>query len=242
MGGRLEQSVVFIHGFLGQPTDWQAIAKSLTLPQTSFYFLDLDRDFSVSELNFQSWPDAFLRWMKKEKVTGALNLVGYSLGGRLICPLLEKKFAKKAAFLSSQFGFHDEDLKQRAERRLSNQTWAQNFLNEPWEDVLKEWHQQAIFKDTSEPIRKESDFDRQKLAATLTGFSISEQKDFSSLWQRKDLSLLYLVGEQDLKYRLVAEEIQQKAINTKVSVLKNAGHRLLLDQPQLVAQEISKFF
>ena len=241
MGGRLEQSIVFIHGFLGQPTDWQAVVKSLNLPKTSFYFLDLNRHFSISELNFQSWPEAFLRWIKKEKIPGPLCLVGYSLGGRLLCPLLEKNFAKNAIFISSHFGFHDDELKQRAERRLFSQTWAKKFLQEPWENVIKEWQQQAIFKNSSTPIRIESKFDREKLAATLTGFSASEQKYFSNLWQQKDLSLLYLAGENDLKYKVVGEEIQQKAINTKVSLLKNAGHRLLLDQPQLVAQELSKF-
>ncbi len=241
MGGRLEQNIVFIHGFLGLPSDWQAIEKSLTLAETASHFLDLNRDFSISELNFQSWPDAFLNWTKKKKIIGPLCLVGYSMGGRLICPLLEKNFAKKAIFLSSQFGFHDEDLNQRAERRLFNQNWAQKFLHQPWAHVMEEWHQQTIFKNSVIPARNEADFDRQKLAAALTGFSMSEQKDFSNLWQRKDLSLLYLVGEHDLKYRVVAEELQQKEINTKVSILKNSGHRLLLDQPQLVAQEISKF-
>ncbi len=241
MGGRLEQNIVFIHGFLGQPSDWQAIEQSLLLAKASFHFLDLNRDFSISELNFQSWPEAFLNWTKKKKITGSMCLVGYSMGGRLICPLLEKNFAKKAIFLSSQFGFHDEDLNQRSERRLFNQNWAQKFLHQPWVHVMEEWHHQAIFKNSVVPTRNEGDFDRQKLAASLTGFSMSEQKDFSNLWQRKDLSLLYLVGENDLKYRVVGEELQQKAINTKVITLKNSGHRLLLDQPQLVAQEISKF-
>ncbi len=242
MGGRLEQSIVFIHGFLGQPTDWQAVQKFLNLGETKLYFLDLYRDFSISELNFQSWPEAFLRWTKHKNIPQPTCLVGYSMGGRLICPLLENNFSKKAIFLSSQFGFPEQDLSQRAERRLFSQKWALKFSQEPWENVLKEWHAQAIFKNSSAPFRNECDFDRKKLAATLTGFSVSEQKDFSKLCQRKDLSLLYLAGENDLKYRAMAEEIQQNSNHTKVAILKDAGHRLLLDQPQLVAQEILKFF
>ena len=61
------------------------------------------------------------------------------------------------------------------------------------------------------------------------------------LWQRKNLKLLYLAGENDLKYRNLAEEMKTKAINSKIKIIKNSGHRLLHDQPQLVAQEILKF-
>ena len=237
----MEQSLVFIHGFLGQATDWQPIVSTLGSGRTSFHCLDLNQDFSISELNFQNWTDAFLHWTKKQKISAPMCLVGYSMGGRLIGPLLEKGFANRAVFLSSQFGLPADDFQQRAERRLFNQTWAQKFLNEPWQKVSADWNQQAIFNQSTAPVRKESDFDRQKLAAMLTGFSISEQKDYSSLWQRNDLKTLYMAGENDLKYLALAQEIQAKANNTQVRIIKNAGHRLLLDQPQIVAHEISNF-
>jgi 2-succinyl-6-hydroxy-2,4-cyclohexadiene-1-carboxylate synthase len=238
----LEQSLVFIHGFLGQPGDWQPVMKALGKGVTSFHFVDLNKDFKTSELNFQNWPDAFIRWTRHQNITTPMCLVGYSLGGRLLGPLLEKGFAQKAVFMSSQFGFADNDFEGRSQRRLFNQMWAQRFLEEPWESVTASWNQQDIFKNSlSEPHRAQEHFSRQTLAALLTGFSLSEQKDYSFLWQRKELKLLYLAGENDPKYKAQAEQIQSSSAHSFATIIKNSGHRVLLDQPQLVAREISDF-
>ncbi len=241
MGVGLEQTLVFLHGFLGQTTDWQPVIKFLNLEQSSYHCIELNNEFSISDLNFKNWQEAFQRWVQARKMSTPLILVGYSMGGRLINPLLEKGLAKKAIFLSSQFGLPGDDLNQRAEARRLSQAWAERFQADSWLTVTEAWNQQDIFKDTKDPVRDEKYFERPKLAAMLRGFSMGEQKDYSGLWQQKDLQLLFLAGENDPKYRALATEIQTQATNTKVRILKNAGHRLLLDQPQQVAQEILNF-
>ncbi len=241
MEQHLKFSLIFIHGFLGQSSDWHSIGPSVAPGAESVHFLDLNHELNLADLNFKNWPEAFSRWSKTQNIKAPLCLVGYSMGGRLIASLLDAKLALRGVFLSSHFGISEGNLTLRAERRQTNKIWAQRFLDEPWLHVCQEWNRQDIFKNSQELIKEESHFDRQKLAAMLTGFSLSEQKDYSFLWQRKDLKLLYIAGENDLKYRSLAEEIKTKAINAKIRIFKNSGHRLLLDQPQLVAQEILKF-
>ena len=241
MEQNLKFSLIFIHGFLGQGSDWQSIVQSVLPGAASVHFLDLNHELNLAELNFKNWPEAFIRWSKTQNIKAPMCLVGYSMGGRLMAPLLDEGLALRGVFLSSHFGIPEENLTLRAERRQTNKIWAQRFLDEPWAQVSQDWNRQDLFKNSQELIKNEAHFDRQKLAAMLTGFSLSEQKDYSFLWQRKNLKLLYLAGENDLKYRNLAEEMKTKAINSKIKIIKNSGHRLLHDQPQLVAQEILKF-
>lgn len=233
----METSLVFIHGFLGQPSDWQLVAEGLS--GRTQYFIDLNKDFDLADFNFQNWPQAFQEWLEENHISGSIAVVGYSMGGRLGLPLLESKKIDSLFVLSGHLGLPEDSISLRSERKEFNKKWALRFLNEDWNTLMKDWNEQSIFAgSTFEPLRLEHHYDRQKLAAMLTGFSLSEQKDYGDLMNSQNIQLL--VGEQDKKYLALAKDIKSNFPGSQVEILQNAGHRVIFDQPQIVADLIQK--
>lgn len=239
MGCRLGVSLIFIHGFLGQPSDWQPIAYDLPFPEMAF--LDLNKEFSVSELHFQSWPAAFRRWLKSKALTKPLAVVGYSMGGRLALPLIEEGIVQQAVLVSSHWGLPEADVEARQQRYEQNKKWAARFAIDPWGQVLTDWNQQGVFAGSrGEPIRDEKNYDRLKLSALLTGFSLSHQKDYSSLPRRPGWRGLYISGALDKTYSDLAKKIEGPSLQ-KLEIPK-AGHRVPWDEPPAVRQALLEFF
>jgi 2-succinyl-6-hydroxy-2,4-cyclohexadiene-1-carboxylate synthase len=231
----LETGLVFIHGFLGGPQDWKQVVSHV--PHKACYFVDLNRDFEIADLNFQAWPKAFKNWMKQQKISVPLSAAGYSMGGRLALELLDQGLVQAATVVSSHVGFPEMAFKERTERRLQNQKWSEKFLQDDWQSLLREWNAQEVFAGSAhEPVREEKDFIRQKLAAMLTGFSISEQKDYSYLLKSKKLH--FLVGNRDKKYGMLALKLMRDFPEAGIEIIQDAGHRLIFDQPQSVAAKI----
>jgi 2-succinyl-6-hydroxy-2,4-cyclohexadiene-1-carboxylate synthase len=237
LGSGLETGIVFIHGFLGAPSDWDQVAGQISAKP--LFFVDLNSEFEVVDLNFQAWPKAFKNWLKKKKISVPVKVVGYSMGGRLALPLLDQGLVQSAILLSSHLGFPELALKERTERRLENQKWSEKFLNDDWEKVIKDWNDQEVFKDsTHEPKRLEQNYNRTKLAAMLTGFSLSDQKDYSQLFKTRKSQIAYLVGNKDKKYGMLALKFMRDFPAAKIEIIQNSGHRMIFDQPQSVAEKL----
>jgi 2-succinyl-6-hydroxy-2,4-cyclohexadiene-1-carboxylate synthase len=238
LGFNLETSLVFIHGFLGLPSDWNSLLPNIR--SDSVYCFDLNRDLHISEMSFQAWPQAFKNWLRAQKVSRPVQVIGYSMGGRLALPLLEQQIIQSAVMLSGHMGLPEMALKERTDRRLSNQMWSEKFLHQPWSQTLNEWNQQDVFlQSIHEPHRQEENYDRTKLSAMLTGFSLSEQKDYSSLL--KTDKIFYLVGEKDNKYYELATKFKKDYSQAKIEVIPSCGHRVLFDQPQAASDRINQF-
>jgi 2-succinyl-6-hydroxy-2,4-cyclohexadiene-1-carboxylate synthase len=235
----LETSLVFIHGFLGEPSDWKAAITKIK--KRSSYFVDLNKDFKIGDLNFQAWPKAFKSWARRQKIETPIQVIGYSMGGRLALPLLDEGLINAALVLSSHLGIPDSAYKERSERKLSNQKWAEKFATESWDKVIKAWNSQEVFAGSTgeEPKRIEHHFDKFKLAAMLTGFSLSDQKDYSYLLKTEQL--FYLAGENDQKYAELARKYQRDFPSAKIETVPQSGHRLLFDQPKVVADRIQEY-
>ena len=72
-------------------------------------------------------------------------LLGYSLGGRLALHALlhAPELWAGALVVGADTGLADP--KEREARVRWDAAWAERFLNEPWEDVLRDWDAQAVF-------------------------------------------------------------------------------------------------
>ena len=233
----METGIVFIHGFLGTSNDWKEVASKVT--NKPIFFVDLNQDFETQDLNFQAWPNAFMKWLKHKKVSVPVKVAGYSMGGRLALPLLEKGLIHSAFIMSSHLGFPEQAFRERTERRLENQKWSERFLHDSWDQVLADWNKQEVFLDsTHEPKRDERSYDRQKLAAMLTGFSVSDQKDYTFLLKSHQEHIQYLVGNKDKRYGMMALKLMRDFPEARIEIIQNSGHRILFDQPQAIAERL----
>jgi pimeloyl-ACP methyl ester carboxylesterase len=108
--------ITCLHGFLGNPRDWNFLR---------------DAGFAIETPPLDAIPDH-----------GDV-LLGYSLGGRLaLQALLAGANYRRAILVSTGLGIEDEEA--RAARRASDEVWAQRFEFEDFETVIADWNAQPV--------------------------------------------------------------------------------------------------
>ena len=224
--------VIALHGFLGRPEDWNPIRDHFKscdwLSLDYFNIKELQpTDFSTWTLNFKKWLDQNLK-SYDEKI-----IIGYSLGGRLALNFIlnEPQYFQKAFFVSTGLGLKEESLKKA--RLQSDLIWAEDFLNLKWNQVIQKWNSQNVFQGAAiEPERLEMDFNRKVLAGALIDWSLGKQEDLSLQLKKIQIPCYWLAGEKDLKYCQLLEIVQSEMPTAQTQIIKQVGHRLLLESPQ----------
>lgn len=197
----------FLHGFLGLQKDWQGLRP------------EVDRAWDL-------WPKAQvklegLRGAFASECEGAEKRVafGYGLGGRLLLELARQGIRWKALVLVSVH----PGLESSAEReaRISNdEAWAQRFEQDPWDGVVRSWDGQMVFRDTTVVERRELDFDRAALGASLRHWSLGRMQS----WRPESTPTLWIYGARDPK--ALSHVAKLESLGAEVAVVSNAGHRV----------------
>jgi 2-succinyl-6-hydroxy-2,4-cyclohexadiene-1-carboxylate synthase len=137
---RLTVVITCLHGFLGNPRDWDFLR---------------DAGFEIETPPLDAIPDR-----------GDI-LLAYSLGGRLaLQALLAGATYKRAILVSTALGIEDEAL--RAARRISDERWAQRFDSEDFAAVMRDWNAQPVLAGPSLP-RTRNDYDARGLREWSSG-------------------------------------------------------------------------
>ncbi len=213
---------VFLHGFLGLPSDWHTVIKHTD--QNIFRSLWTDMHEIKDNLSFSTWVDYFLATTEP-----GVKAYGYSLGGRLLLHAYIKKpshFSSLHLF-STNYGLNDGDEKQL---RLTNDLkWVDRFKNDPWDNLIDDWNSQSIFNSTSTHfVRPEVSFSRPLLAAALDTFSLGRQENLLNLLPETSVPLHFIMGEKDKKFMTLLDAIPLKK-NISTHILSGAGHRIPWD-------------
>ncbi len=228
------------HGFLGCDRDWNHFkdsplrleidAPSLFSPESQSVETDdkpVFPDFLKhgSQESLENWAKFFLSSYNG----GADVLLGYSMGGRLALHLYElaPERWREVILISTHLGI--ENRIEREKRVLHDQKWAERFRRDDWQSLLNDWNAQEVFARgvvNGAPDRRESNFDREKLALALENWSTGRQKDFRPLLTKSSVSIEYVVGELDEKYLQFSKEIKQLNPRIRVTVVPNQGHRV----------------
>lgn len=239
----MQRDLVFaLHGFLGQGSDWDQVKKACADSQASkahdLEWLTPSLFSSESEvlLPFDQFCEALVEKHKVQLNSSRKRIfIGYSLGGRLGLHLL-KKFSEQFdhfIFVSTHPGLTNEVEKE--ERRSSDAQWFLKITASNWNHFLKEWNSQGVFKsDSTDPIRSLDDYNLQKLQISLAAWSLAEQKDLRELIKQHQQKITWVVGQQDLKFLNLANDLLQKKILLNVSRIFS-GHRILFENPKELA-------
>jgi 2-succinyl-6-hydroxy-2,4-cyclohexadiene-1-carboxylate synthase len=140
--GEVRRTVVItcLHGFLGNPHDWDFLR---------------DAGFAIETPPLDAIPDH-----------GDV-LLAYSLGGRLaLQALLAGADYKRAILISTGLGIEDEEL--RVARRASDEAWAQRFESEDFDTVISDWNAQPVLAGSA-LARTRDDYDPRALREWSSG-------------------------------------------------------------------------
>jgi 2-succinyl-6-hydroxy-2,4-cyclohexadiene-1-carboxylate synthase len=132
--------ITCLHGFLGNPRDWNFLR---------------DAGFEIEAPPIDAIPDR-----------GDI-ILGYSLGGRLaLQALLAGADYKRAILVSTGLGIEGEEA--RAARRASDEAWAKRFESEDFETVMRDWNAQPVLAGPA-LARTRNDYDPRALREWSSG-------------------------------------------------------------------------
>jgi 2-succinyl-6-hydroxy-2,4-cyclohexadiene-1-carboxylate synthase len=150
--------IVFLHGFLGNSSDWDEVCKYL--PECNCIGYDLPGHGNSS---FTEHLQIDLPYF---------HVVGYSMGGRLALTLPKEKIAS-LTLLSVHPGLKtEEEKKQRWE---SDQKWATLLRELPIDEFLLRWYDQRIFCSFKPDLSKRRSQNMQHLEKALLHYSLAKQ-------------------------------------------------------------------
>jgi 2-succinyl-6-hydroxy-2,4-cyclohexadiene-1-carboxylate synthase len=264
--GRCDRpALLFLHGFLGDRTDFQGAIARLS---AQFYCLTVDlpghgTEHDPGDSSPEGMPGhrpnheaprytipkiaARLAQWVESLPSPPVYLVGYSMGGRLALYLALKypKLFPKAVIESASPGLRTP--MERDRRRQHDEQWAQQ-IEADFPQFLRDWYAQPLFQSLrqdpqfAELVQRRSQQRPAELARTLRGMSTGRQP---SLWD--DLAghrqpLLCIVGERDHKFLAINQQMVALCPTAQLVVVPQAGHNVHLENPQTFSAHLSDFF
>lgn len=239
----MKQVIYALHGFLGVSTDWQSVQKIIQSEKPDWSFVAVDL-FQTPELspayNFDKWTQNFYRWLYQYEADHFPNqeikrtIAGYSLGGRLALHVVNAQpdAWSGAVFLSTNPGLSNEA--EKMQRLESDKKWSEKFLKQSFQETLIEWNNQGVLKDSFEPSRQESSYQKSDLAGALLNWSLARQRDFRTLIDLWHIRQLWIAGEKDSKFCEILKTLPQTN-EIQGWVVEGASHRLIFEAPEEVA-------
>ncbi len=233
-----------LHGAVGMAADWRAFAKRLAEAKTGSRAVDLWRFLECQPLPLTDFGSAFNAEASGEVSRGTGRaLAGYSMGGRLaLHALLEKNHPWQAAVIvSAHPGLEDEV--ERAARRAADAGWASMALAGNWQDFIIKWNAQPLLGG---PIRDPQAsgslvMRRREIARSFVDWSLGAQQ---SLWERLHeitVPVLWVAGENDAKFRALAERAVSLIPRATLAIAPGSGHRVPWEAGDWLAEKVAGF-
>ena len=241
--------IVFLHGFMGLGQDWKKIA----LPLSERYyclFPDLPghgENLLDAQPGYVAWATA-LRETLHARGLKYVNLVGYSMGGRLALyfSLKYPEMVEGLVLESVNPGITAPEGRQ--ERAVWDDKNAAKIQSEGLASFLIDWYEMPLFASlkNNPGLKDELRYQRalhnpENMARVIRHLSPGRQP---SLWERlPDLSpsTLLVAGLLDEKYTKVSRQMAEIIPDCELALIPGCGHNAHLEQPDLYGEIIQKW-
>jgi 2-succinyl-6-hydroxy-2,4-cyclohexadiene-1-carboxylate synthase len=179
----------------------------------------------------------------------ALNLLGYSMGGRLALYVAATQPAFLHSLILESASPGLEAIDQRLARIESDERLANEIEAYGISAFVERWQRLPLFATQERmPKEKRNHLNSQRLsnnasalANTLRGMGTGRQP---SLWSQLDtiyLPVLLLAGELDEKYVALARQMEAALPQAQLQVFSDAGHNIHLEKPENFTDHVLAF-
>lgn len=231
---------VLLHGFWGEPRDWNAVLARLPLG-ANVWAPDLHAEGPLTEApDLNAWTTAFLDALTRES-SEPVQLVGYSMGGRLALQALTRapERFRRALICSATPFLHANET--AADRAAWEQVWRERFLSASWDELERQWSDQPVFTASAPPPpRRRQDRLRHALAHAVSEWSVRHHTFGVKEIRALPPSVEWAFGALDQKYQRLAKSLQELPVRGQITSVAEAGHRLVVEAPDWIAQWISR--
>jgi 2-succinyl-6-hydroxy-2,4-cyclohexadiene-1-carboxylate synthase len=240
-------TVFCLHGFLGRPSDWDFLK-----PPSNDIRIEKVDPFRIlapsPSTGISDWAGAFNKMAAAHPDQRVL--MGYSMGGRLALHALIRNPSlwDAAIIVSASPGIPESE---RQARIVADETWARRFESESWGSVVQAWDTLPVFGGRPQSLpRAEAEYRRSDLAGALRAWSVGRQEDLKARLTTFEFPILWVTGEQDIRYCDAARDIQARIAPGSPGSgphfwefvkIPDAGHRAPWDQPELFQEHFSGF-
>ena len=212
--------IVALHGQVGMASDWDGVGGRMSLFGNDLEAVDLWSCLEDGGVGL----DEFGRELNAREADGQV-LLGYSMGGRLaLHALLDHPEKWKMAVIVSAHG--GVSVEERNARRLVDDMWAEKALKLPWCEFLDEWNSQGVLGGDVMPDRGGLEARREAVARSFRCWSLAEQEVLFEKLLEVKIPILFVVGENDEKFRGLWVEACERMENAELVEISGAGHRV----------------
>ncbi len=207
----MSHTLIFLHGWLGSPSDWQPVIEALNYPgkTLSIALQDIDK-------------------IEYEKTI----LIGYSMGGRAALQQKNRERYELALILGGHLGLKEEEIPAQIAREKQITEMLQTLC---YENYIREWYNQALFETlqiTDSFIKTRTSGYAKESLLLFNRYLLSKQPLITP-----NQRTFFLVGARDIKYKkLYAASIKQEMVRE----IPNAGHAAHIENPSATAETIKK--
>lgn len=227
--------LIFLHGFLGNASDWEIILEDKRLSNYNKLAIDLPGHgnfIPVNTVNNYS-EDIIICYIKdiiKSQLNKKIILIGYSLGARAALSFVCKYPELVNALVLESGTPGIEDPAERINRFKTDNILAKK-IKEDYNNFIIGWYNTAIFSSLSfNPDLKELltlkryNNNPNEIIKALIGFSQGIMIPRWELLKDLNIPILLISGELDKKYTEINKKMQQLLPKSIHKEIKNAGH------------------
>jgi 2-succinyl-6-hydroxy-2,4-cyclohexadiene-1-carboxylate synthase len=234
----------FLHGFANDSHDWDEVISLLSnnfnwvkLDLPGFGKSDAPEDVSIYSTEFMvELLDDLIKYLTVDKI----NLIGYSMGGRLALSYAVKYINKLDSLILESTS---PGLKTEGEREIrikSDEVLAEYIQNNSINDFVNYWKNLPLFhsqKNLSEEKKsiihnRMLELNKIGLIKSLKGFGTGKMNSLWNYLTTLSVPTLLLSGELDEKYNKISNEMNNVLPNSELMILKDAGHNTHLEKPE----------
>lgn len=245
--------ILAIHGFTGNLSTWDSFSEAAR-SEYSVITLDLpghgasDAPENPELYSMENTVKALAELLDKLSIQ-RVHWLGYSMGGRiaLAAALLLSERTLSVTLESASSGLAATD--ERAARIHSDEELADKIEAEGipafvdyWE-ALPLWASQArLPEETRRNLRLQRLANNPVgLANSLRGIGTGAQPSFHALLSGLRTPTLFIVGEEDEKFVSIAQDMHGTVTNSQLRIMKESGHTVHLEQPDLFNKTVLEF-